>query len=126
MQKISNRMMRIFVGNVLEQTLEMDNTNINIQKVIRLGRESQEGRSRPALLVLANEYQKATILRNASKLRTETNPTRKRIGIAPDMTWNQRDNDYNLRQELRLRRAQGEIGLYINKNRKLCKPSEGN
>lgn len=117
----------VFCRELFEQTLEIDNTNIKIQKVTRLGREpqeGQEGRPRPTLLVLENEYQKATTLRNANKLRTETNPIRKRVGIAPDLTRKQREYDYNLRQELKERRAQGETGLYI-KNGKLCKASEG-
>ena len=113
-----------FCKDLIESSLEVDNTAVKIQKVVRLGREPKQGRTRPTLLVLENESQKITLLKNSRKLRTETDPIKKAVGIAPDMTPKQREHDYYLRQEIRERKAQGETGLYI-KNGRLCKVDGG-
>ena len=104
---------------IIEKSLEIDSTTINIQKIVRLGKEAREGRNRPTLLVLDNENQKINILKNARKQRTETDTRKKLVGIAPDLTPKQRQQDYYLRQEIRDRKTQGETSLYI-KNGRLC------
>ena len=104
--------------DVFENCLEVKTTRIH--KIIRLGGNKIEGGNRPILVTLDSEDKKYKILRNAKKLKNQRDPTKKAIGISPDLTKKQREKDYKLRQELRQRREQGEEGLYI-KNGNLYK-----
>ena len=108
--------------------------NINIVKVIRLGKreETQESesneeaqpqadaqpqtlslRKRPLLVKLNNEHDKWKILKNAKNLKHEQREERKNIGISKDLTKKEREQEKKLRTELKRRRDQGEQGWFI-------------
>lgn len=85
---------------------------VEIDKVIRLGRKVDH-RNRPVLVKLQQDGKKWDILSNAECLKNETNLVWKKIGIAPDMTKRQRDQNKKLREELQEKRNRGERGWYI-------------
>lgn len=108
--------------DLIENSLQFEKDSIQVTKVMRLGYQ-REGKIRPMLIKLGCEEEKFEILRRAKYLKDETDPMKKKIGIAPDLTKKQREHDYQLRQELKQRRDQGETGLYI-KNGQLFKARE--
>ena len=60
---------------------------------------------------------KRSVLKSAHKLRSSTIPAHKGIFISPDLTRNQRQAEYKLRNELRTRKDNGETGLKIFKGK---------
>ena len=114
----------IVCQGLLENSLGITQDEARIQKVVRLGKTPSQGRNRPILLMLRDEGEKYAILRNAKNLKNERDPAIRKIGISPDLTKKQRAHEFELRQELRRRRDEGETGLYI-KNGQLHRAREG-
>lgn len=108
--------------DIIENSLGVGREEFSIKKVIRLGKPRHDGnnRNRPVLLKLTDEDEKWKIVKKAKNLKHESNPMKKRVGIALDLTKKERELETELRQELNTRRLNGESGLYI-KNGKLCK-----
>lgn len=86
-----------------------------IEKVFRLGKK-QEGKIRPTLVKLEEEHSKWHIISKAKNLKQEEDEVIKRLIIALDMTPQQREEDFKLRQELRRKREEGE-SCYIKKGK---------
>ena len=76
----------------------IQNPNINIEKVIRIG-EKIHNKNRPLLVKLTNEEDRGKILRNARKLRFSEDYIH--VYISRDMTEMEREKDKNLRLELK-------------------------
>ena len=60
---------------------------------------------------------KRSVLKSAHKLRSSSIPAHKDIYISPDLTKKQRQAEYNLRVELKMRKDNGETGLKISKGK---------
>lgn len=108
------------VCDIYDNSLEV--REYTIEKIIRLGKR-EDGRNRPLLIKLRNEREKWNIIKNAKKLKHERAEDKKRVGISLDLTEKERDIDRKLRTELKERRDNGEVGLYI-KNGKLARVRE--
>lgn len=67
---------------------------------------------------------KRAILKNAHKLRGSVIALHQRVFISPDLTRKQRQEEYNLRVELRARKQNGEVGLKISRGRIVQKTQE--
>ena len=90
---------------------------INIQKVIRLGKMVQD-RTRPVLVKLGNEDERMKILKNANKIRHSKKFVK--VYIARDMTEKEREKDKSLRQELKEKREK-EDEWYVIRRGKVVK-----
>lgn len=114
--------------DIIENSLGLRKDEYHVQEIVRLGkprnernnREENRPRNRPILVKLANEKEKWTVLKKARNLRDETDPVKKRVGIAPDLTKKEQEIERQMRQELNMRKAEGETGLYI-KNGQILK-----
>lgn len=107
--------------DVVENSLGLEESDYKIVKVIRLGKKREEGaKPRPMLIKLEEEEQKWNIIKNARNLKDEMDLIKKNIGISRDMTVKEREQDFNLRQQLKEKIRMGELGWYI-KNRELIK-----
>lgn len=80
--------------------------------VVRLGRR-EENKIRPMLVKLGNHHQKWKIMGSARMLKDDPNITYKKMRIVPDMTKKEREENWNLRNELKQKRDAGEQGWYI-------------
>ena len=104
-------MIIIIIMDIVTNSLKVK--SVKITKAIRLGGQKQDKREKPrALLVhLENEDMKRDILATAKNLR-QTEKWRNTY-IVPDMTRQQREENWKLRQELKSRRENGELNLMI-------------
>ena len=91
--------------------LDIGNPN-KIKDVLRLGAK-KEKTPRPLKVMFTDIDTKRQVLQNSKRLKGSKSYSN--IYINPDLTPRQRENDYNLRQELKARRNQGQQGLYISK-----------
>lgn len=78
---------------------------------------------RPLLIKMNNENEKWLIIKNAKKLKDETDPIRKQIGLAKDLTKKERETQKKLIADLRHKR-ENEQGIWIIKNGKVIKVTE--
>ena len=90
----------------------------NIMQVVRLGRRV-ENKTRPMLVKLGDEQQKWKVVGSSKFLKNDPNIIYKKVRIAPDMTRKEREENWNLREELRRRRDAGEQGWYIKRGKLL-------
>jgi hypothetical protein len=89
--------------------------NATVISCARLGKPSADV-NRPCRLLatLSSDADSLAAMRSATKLRNSTDPhVRQHVFINADMTPEQRKQDYNLRMELKRRRAAGEPNLVI-------------
>ena len=105
------------VDQVIRNGLEIN--NIEIQKVVRskgtsefTDRNGTISRPRPLLVVLDSPQNKQTVLKNAKYLK-ECHEDFQQVGIAPDLTWTQRQKEKELRMKLKEKMEMGERGWYI-------------
>ncbi|KAK4318776.1 hypothetical protein Pmani_010199 [Petrolisthes manimaculis] len=107
-------------GTVVEERIKEDinkcayllkdvlKVEVGVTKVIRFGKRNDNNtRPRPTLIKLENESEKWHVLSKAKNLKYANEETRK-IGISPDMTKRQREENKKLRDELKIRRDRGE------------------
>ncbi|KAK4319993.1 hypothetical protein Pmani_009115 [Petrolisthes manimaculis] len=80
--------------------------SFRIEKVIRLGKKTQ-GRHRPTMVKMEEEKTKWHIVAQGKKLRDSTNAVIQKIGIAPDLTREQREEQKRLRNLLDEKRLRG-------------------
>ena len=99
---------------------ELGVTNVTIEKVIRLGRQSENSgerqehqKPRPLLVKLQTTMQKWQILKRAKFLRNATVWQFRKVRLAPDLTIKEREVDKQLREELKAKRENGEEGWFI-------------
>ena len=109
------------VTNLLRDELGI---TANVTKCSRLGKPRADGdcdtRPRLLLVTLSSADTANDVIRVATRLRRSTNNhTRDNVFINRDLTPEQRAFDYELRQELKRRRAMGEANLVI-RNGKVC------
>ena len=95
---------------LLDQSLDFDTDSIEneIIDIIRLGKEKDSGKARLLRVTLSNIQLKREILGKAKLLRNGKN---RNIFINPDLTFAQAD--YELRCELKDRKANGESDIKI-------------
>ena len=94
----------------------------NIVKTIRLGKLIPNStRPRPLLVKLDNPGDKWRILKNSRNLRNKED-WMKQVGLAPDMTIEEREINRKLVEELKERKRNGETDIFISKG-KICKKS---
>ena len=86
---------------LFETSLRLEKDEVEITKVMRLGKTVQEGKNRPVLLVLRSKEEKREVLRRAKNLKDERDPIKKSFRISPDLTRQQREHDYNLSPKAR-------------------------
>ena len=92
----------------------------DIKNIYRIGKRSGEDsptRNRLMCVVFSDQKGKDEILRNARHLKDSTDEALKDIFITPDLTQKQREQDKQLREELRRRRENGEQDLVIRRGR---------
>lgn len=108
-------------GDTAEVSIVLKSINMDSTKpleLIRLGkgvRKNQHGNTipRPLLIKLNSEQEKWKVIKEANKPENRTKPELKNISIKPDLTKTQRDEEFQLRSELRQRKAEGEQDLVI-------------
>ena len=105
------------IKNVIE-VLEFVNgdrltDNLDESNISRLGRTKPEVGSRPRgiKITFANSDKKMAILRNAWRLANH--PDFKKLGLSPDRTKQEREDNIKLMAELARRRAAGELNIKI-------------
>lgn len=78
---------------IIENSLGVGTQEYSIKKVIRLGKLREEGgnRNRPILVKLTDEDEKWTIVKRAKMLKNESDPIKKKVGIALDPTMKERE-----------------------------------
>lgn len=76
-------------------------------KVIRLGKK-QEGKKRPTLVRMGEEYSKRSIISRTKQLSQAEDEVIKRLVIVPDLTEKQREEEAKLIQELKRRKENRE------------------
>lgn len=86
-----------------------------IEKVVRLGKR-EEGKTRPTLVKLEDEVSKWQIISKAKNLKNEQDEILKQVVISLDLTQQQRDQNYGLRQELKRRRERRKMYYKTRKN----------
>ena len=99
------------VKSLLEDpVLEVTGT-VHVNNVQRVGNKG--------LMIISFEDldSKRSVLKSAHKLRSSSIPAHKDIYISPDLTKKQRQAEYNLRVELKMRKDNGETGLKISKGK---------
>ena len=94
--------------------------DFSIKNVIRLGKKHDNVKPRPLLVKLQSSREKWYILKNAKNLGKSKEPNVKKISITPDLTLQERELDRKLRQELKIKKENGDSNWYI-KNGKLQK-----
>ena len=92
--------------------------NINISKVIRIGR-STNNKPRPLLVTLLDDSSRRYILQNAKSLRN--NSTYNNVYISPDLTPKEREINRQLHTELKRRKQAGETNLMIKRGKIIIK-----
>ena len=100
------------VNNLLHTELGI---NATVVRCSRLGKPSANP-NRPQLLLatLSSDADSRAAIRSATKLRSSTDAhVRDHVYLNADLTMEQRKLDYELRTELKLRRAAGEQDLVI-------------
>lgn len=102
---------------------EFNIDNIEISKSFRLGKRN-EGKNRPLLITLANNYARSRILRSAKNLRKSS--TYQNVYISPDLSPKERETNKLLRQELRRRKESGEVNLIIKHGKIVSKQVNSN
>jgi len=80
----------------------------DVQRIGNMGR---------ILITFDSIEHKRVVLQGAYHLRTSDIPGHRNIYISPDLTKKQRQIEFELRTELRLRRKNGEVGLKISKGK---------
>ncbi|MEW8548754.1 MAG: hypothetical protein AB2693_35075 [Candidatus Thiodiazotropha sp.] len=99
--------------DLLLNKLEVD-SSIEITELVRLGKRGNESnRPRPLRFRVQDLESKNILLRAGKYLRNSSDESVKDIYITPDLTKNQRDEAYKLRQEKKLREEKGEVNLRI-------------
>ena len=86
---------------------------VEIVKVIRLGKNDENGRVRPMLVRLRNENDKRIILKFAKNLKLEEDQRKKKIGICMDLTNEEKEELKKLKEILEKKKRDGEMGWYI-------------
>ena len=92
---------------------EMGVEDIQIEKIIRLGKKNE--RNRPLLVRLRDEKSRGEIMKRSSRLRRSIRFFK--VYITKDMTESERENDKKLRNELREKRGRGGASFVIRKGR---------
>lgn len=88
-----------------------------------LGRVGKKGvRSRPIRVKVENSQHRRRILTCAKKLKDIAG--KENIYIAPDLTRQQQEEDKTLREEVRLRRTKGEVGVKISRGEVIAEKME--
>ena len=91
-------------------TQELLRDGFKVERIIRLGKRT-EGRRRPTLVEMRNENEKMDILINAKKLRHSVEYPK--LYINKDLTFDERMNEKQLRDQLKEKRDNGETGYTI-------------
>ena len=97
------------VAEIFSKDLELQ--GITPLSITRLGRLKEK--VRPIRICLDSENSKQLVLSAAKKLRNSPEESAKRIYIDPDLTQTERKRNFELRQELRKRRNEGEENIVI-------------
>ena len=106
------------VTNLLADELNMTTM---VTHCLRLGKPNV-GRPQLLLATLAHATDAIKVIRLAKSLRNSRNDeVKNNVYINPDLTREQRSIQYNLRTELKHRKAAGEINLIIKNNRIITK-----
>lgn len=93
---------------------EIGCSDIKIETAIRLGKVT-EGKTRLLKVRLPSSTKKRVALSNAKRLRQSSSDTLKKVFISPDLSPEAREDGRKLRQQLKVRREQGELNLVIRK-----------
>ena len=100
---------------ISNESLGVDLNNPHkIKEVLRLGPKRVTERPRPLKVTFSDIVTKREVLQNSKFLK---DGKYKSIFINPDLTPQQRKKDYDLRQELKNRKSEGQKGIYIKKGR---------
>ena len=99
------------VDHLLKNVLEVEGVEINRIERIKLPQREGSDKTKIMIVKTGSFYQKQKVLRNAKKLGGK-GPWHK-VFINKDMTKAEREQDFELRKELKERRAHGEKNLVI-------------
>jgi len=93
--------------------------HVSVSHIARLGAPptGSDSKIRPVKLELASADARNKVLRNSKNLRRETHPTWRSVFLHPDLTPREREARKQLVQELKDRKAAGEVNLVIVNNK---------
>jgi len=93
--------------------------DVSVSHIARLGAPptGSDSKIRPVKLELASADARNKVLRNSKNLRRETHPSWKSVFLHPDLTPREREARKHLVQELKDRKAAGEVNLIIVNNK---------
>lgn len=101
---------------------ELEVQDLTVEKVIRIGRKSEENKRRPMIVKLGSENDRNTVLGRAKKLRYSEEFVR--VYIVKDLTEDEREKDKKLRKELKEKREKEE-GQFIIRRGKVIEVQQG-
>lgn len=105
---------KIRLDTVIQGSLKIE--DYEIEDIYRVGRPDQN-KPRPTIVKLKEGRAKWEIIKNAQRLREDPNQDNRKVGIAPDMTRKEREENRKLREELQRKRDGG--GRWIIKRGKI-------
>ena len=109
---------RDFLMNILENKMNLDIGDIQVTKLVRLGRrEAGQNKTRPIRFTVGVFDHKRQILTANKMLRRSEDFVYNNIYFTPDLTKNQRKQAYELRVERRSREGKGETDLKISRGK---------
>lgn len=88
----------------VEEMLTYLNVTVEVDGIRRMGRDKKPGMNRQVWVRLGSKKERNTVIENAKKLKDEEKW--RNVYINRDMTESERTEAYNLRKELRAKRAQ--------------------
>jgi len=113
-KKDRTEILKIFDITTPELRAELEECLKKDRKFFRLGnKKAEEGKYRPLKVVLRDEEMKLDILNGCKNLK---NSAYEKISIQTDLTIEEQERNYSLRQELKERKANNEkVCIYRNK-----------
>ena len=82
---------------IIKESLDL--YDVKVRQVTRIGKKT-EGKTRPILVEMENEKEKWAVVARAKRLREARNPEWRKIGVQPDMTRKEREENKKLRAKL--------------------------
>ena len=105
---------------IFKEVLGVSKERYNIVKTVRLGQRKENGRYRPLLVKFNNEREKWNILSQSKRMKDAVREDVRKIRLAKDMTFEEREREKELRDLLWEKRNQGDDSWQI-KNGDLVK-----
>lgn len=110
------------VNHLLKDVLELN--DVVVEEVKRVPERKIDGKKRMIIATMKDKAMRDRVLKSAKKLRQIRDWDH--VYLAPDLTKRDREQDYQLRQELKHRRETGEKNLIIRRGKIITRDEEVN